>query len=149
MPQVDHAAPSVFSMEAPSPRVLVADDDDLLRRYLLTGLRAAGFDVVVAADGSEALGLYRQQGPFDLLLLDEEMPRLSGRDVLRILRAHGDTLPAVLFSGALALSDAELDALGVGPVVPKPCGLSTLVEALCKALASGRQHQAPAAARCA
>jgi CheY-like chemotaxis protein len=149
MPHVDRIALSVFSMEAPSPRILVADDDDLLRRYLLTGLRAAGFDVVVAADGNEALGLYRQLGPFDLLLLDEEMPNLSGRDVLRILRAQGDGLPAVLFSGELALSAAEQDALGIGPVVHKPCGLSALVEALCEALASRRLHRAAAAERCA
>jgi CheY-like chemotaxis protein len=148
MSQVHRAPPSCFAVEAPSPRVLVADDDDLLRRFLLTGLRAAGFDVVVAADGNEALGLFRTWGPFDLLLLDEEMPHLSGREVIRRLRAEGETLPALLFSGSLSLSDAEQARLGIGPVVQKPCGLATLVEALCEALASSAQaHRA--AERCA
>jgi len=128
--------PSCFTTEAPSPRILVADDDDLLRRFLLTGLRAAGFDVVAAADGSEALGLFREQGPFDVLLLDEEMPELSGRAVLRRLRIEQETLPAVLFSGDLMLTEAEQDALGVSALVRKPCGLAALVEALCQALAS-------------
>jgi CheY-like chemotaxis protein len=144
-----HAPPSCFASEAPSPRILVADDDDLLRRFLLTGLRAAGFDVVAAADGSEALDLFHQWGPFDLVLLDEEMPRLSGREVLRRLRSEGETLPALLFSGSLALSDAEQALLGVGPVVQKPCGLEALVEALCEALASDAYQQQRAAPRCA
>ncbi len=148
MQQAQHAAPSCFASEAPRPRILVADDDDLLRRFLLTGLRAAGFDVVAAADGSEALGLFHQWGPFDLVLLDEEMPRLSGREVLRTLRAEGATLPALLFSGSLMLSDAERELLGVGPVVQKPCGLETLVEALCEALATSAYPQR-ATSRCA
>jgi two-component system, OmpR family, response regulator len=128
--------PSCFTVEAPNPRILVADDDDLLRRFLLTGLRAAGFDVVAAADGSEALGLFREQGPFDVLLLDEEMPKLSGRAVLQRLRTEQETLPAVLFSGNLWLTEAEQYALGVSALVRKPCGLAELVEALCQALAS-------------
>jgi CheY-like chemotaxis protein len=142
------ARPSCFTVEAPSPRILVADDDDLLRRFLLTGLRAAGFDVVAAVDGSEALGLFRDRGPFDVLLLDEEMPKLSGRAVLRHLRSEGETLPAVLFSGSLTLTDAEQEALGVRAVVRKPCGLAELVEALCQALAA-RAFAYQAAAHCA
>jgi CheY-like chemotaxis protein len=137
-----------FSAEGPNPRILVADDDDFLRRFLLTGLRAAGFDVVAVADGSEALGLLREQGPFDVLLLDEDMPGLSGRAVLKTLRAQHETLPAVLFSGNLTLSHAEQAALGVSAVVHKPCGLALLVEALCQALTS-RTPAPHATARCA
>lgn len=148
MQRVDRVRPSCFTAGAPRPRVLVADDDDLLRSFLVTGLRAAGFDVVAAANGSEALGLFRGQGPFDLLLLDEEMPQASGRAVLRKLRAEGETQPAVLFSGSLTLTDAEQHALGVGPVVHKPCGLAALVEALCQALAAGAPAQR-ATAHCA
>ncbi len=117
-----------------SPRLLVAEDDDLLRRFLLNGLRVAGFAVVAAADGAEALRLYASQGPFDALLLDDEMPEASGRDVLRTLRSHGDHLPALLFSGSLSLTDEEQAALEVGPVIRKPCGLSALIEALHGAL---------------
>jgi two-component system OmpR family response regulator len=148
MQRVDRVRPSCFTVGAPRPRVLVADDDDLLRRFLVTGLRAAGFDVVAAADGSEALGLFRGQGPFDVLLLDEEMPQASGRAVLKKLRSEGETLPVVLFSGSLTLTDAEQHALNVGPVVHKPCGLAGLVEALCQALAAGAPAQR-ATAHCA
>jgi CheY-like chemotaxis protein len=148
MPLVQRAFPSCFSTGAPNPRVLVADDDDLLRRFLVTGLRAAGFDVVAAADGSEALGLFHEQGPFDLVLLDEEMPKRSGCSVLRNLRSEGETMPALLFSGSLTLTALEQEALGVGPVVQKPCGLTVLVEALCQALASQARVQ-HATAQCA
>jgi CheY-like chemotaxis protein len=137
MPQASRALPACFASGAPSPRILVADDDPLLRRFLVTALQAAGFDVVAAQDGIEALSFFRAHGPFDVVLLDEEMPRLSGSQAVRALRTAGETLPVVLFSGHLTLSAAEQQALGVGSVVQKPCGIEVLVEALCHALAAG------------
>jgi two-component system KDP operon response regulator KdpE len=117
------------------PRLLIAEDDPQLRGFLATELAAAGFAVVAAADGAEALRLYQTQGPFDALLLDEEMPHVTGREILRRLRSRRDFLPALLFSGSLALTDKEQAELRVGPVVRKPCGLVALVEALCHTLA--------------
>jgi CheY-like chemotaxis protein len=129
------ATPSCYAPESSLPRVLVAEDDDLLRRFLVQGLGAAGFAVVEAADGSEALRLFDEQGPFDALLLDEEMPFSTGRDVLRRIRSQGEDLPALMFSGTLSMTESEQMALGVGAVVRKPCGLADLVETLCHALA--------------
>ena len=126
---------SCYAPESSLPRVLVAEDDDLLRRFLVQGLGAAGFAVVAAADGSEALRVFDEEGPFDALLLDEEMPVTTGRDVLRRLRSLGEDLPALMFSGNLAMTESEQRTLGVEAVIRKPCGLASLVETLCHALA--------------
>ena len=85
-------------------RVLLAEDEPLLREILIEGLADEGFDVEAAADGLEALVLYRAKRPFDALLLDEEMPGLTGRQLLRLLRGEGDRVSAVILSGVLTLS---------------------------------------------
>lgn len=118
-------------------RVLLAEDEPLLREILIEGLIDEGFEVEAAADGMEALVLYRAKRPFDALLLDEEMPGLTGRQLLRLLRAGGDRVPAVIFSGNLALGQAEQDELGVGPVLRKPVSMRDLCAALREAIAAG------------
>ena len=73
-------------------RILVAEDDPDLRSLLRHALEADGHVVVTAADGREALDLYRTSTP-DLLLLAVMMPRLSGFEVLRELRESGELRP--------------------------------------------------------
>ena len=109
-------------------RILLAEDDPVLRDILCESLCEEGFRVSVARDGAHALELYQQGGPYDLLLVDEEMPHLTGREVLRRIRADGDRVPAILISGNLHLDDDECAALGVGPVLRKPISLSDLSE---------------------
>src|SRR5262245_25876065 len=102
-----------------SPRVLVAEDDEFLREILQEGLEAEGFDVVPAVDGSQALELFLSSGPYDAVLLDDEMPRLTGRKVLARLREAGERVAALLLSGSLALDEDERAGLGVGAVLRK------------------------------
>jgi len=115
-------------------RILVAEDEAPLREILAEGLRDEGFEVVTAADGVDALDRYRTQGPFDVLLLDEEMPRLTGRRVLSRLRAEGEHVAAVLFSGNLELDADEQARLGVGPALRKPVSLAELAHAIHRAV---------------
>ena len=117
-----------------SLRLLLAEDERSLREILLEGLRQDGFDVVMARDGVEALELFRTRGPFDVLLLDEEMPRLTGREVLRRVREGGSRVAALLISGSLELSAAERERLGVGPVLKKPLSLVELSRAVRQAI---------------
>ncbi len=67
-------------------KVLVADDDELLRTLIEHKLEAAGFIVVAAADGNEALTLAERERP-DIIVLDAMMPQRDGFDVLRTLKA--------------------------------------------------------------
>jgi CheY-like chemotaxis protein len=103
-------------------RVLVADDDEALRTMFQETLVGEGFEVVVATDGQEALDLFHTASPFDLVLLDGDMPRLTGREVAKKLRAEGFGLAVVIVSGSAHISKAEAQALGVTfllkPVLP-------------------------------
>lgn len=107
-------------------RLLLAEDDDLLREIVREGLEAEGFEVVDARDGEAAFAIFTSSGPFDVLLLDEEMPRLTGRQLLARLRASGQRVTALLVSGNLELSEEERATLGVGPVLRKPISLDEL-----------------------
>ena len=94
-------------------RVLVADDSEALRTMFQETLVGEGFEVVVAMDGQEALDLFHAAGPFDLVLLDGDMPRLTGREVAGRLRAEGFGLPVAIVSGTVHITPAEAEALGV------------------------------------
>ena len=80
--------------------VLLAEDDRSLRRYLEIVLRRAGYDVVTAEDGLEAMKA-ALSGTFDAVVTDAIMPHLSGQALCRFLRSHPrlTRLPVVLLSG--------------------------------------------------
>ena len=124
-------------------RVLLAEDEALLREILVEGLVDEGFEVEAGVDGVEALLLFRTRDPFDALLLDEEMPGLTGRQLLRLLRGEGDRVPAVICSGNLVLDATEQAELGVGPVLRKPVSMRDLCAALRDAIAAGPGRGTP------
>ena len=86
-------------------KVLIVEDDRFLRRACETSLRRRGFDVVTASDGEEALRLVREEPPA-LLLLDMLMPKVSGIELLRTLRAD----PATRDVRVLILSNSSRQA---------------------------------------
>jgi two-component system KDP operon response regulator KdpE len=107
-------------------KVLVVDDDSTLRRTLEIGLRAAGHDVLIAADGRTALQALREDHP-DIVVLDLGLPDLSGVEVLRRLRGWS-TVPVVVLS-ARAESTEKVEALDLGAddYVTKPFGMEELL----------------------
>jgi len=115
-------------------RVLVADDEGSLRELLVEALLESGCEVVAVGDGREALRLLLGAGPYDLVVLDEEMPGLSGRRVLTAARSAGLDVPAILWSGSLELDDGERAALGVSSFLRKPVAIEVLHEAIRLAL---------------
>jgi DNA-binding response OmpR family regulator len=117
-------------------RILLAEDDGSLRRMVYEVLRAAGFDVVPAENGIEALGLFRERGPYDLLLLDDDMPGLTGRQILARLRAEGVATSALLHTGNLEIDHAEEARLGAR-LLRKPFSLKALVAAVRLAICDG------------
>ena len=110
-----------------------AEDDANIRQGLVATLESEGYAVTPANDGAQALKLFPQE-KFDLVLLDVMMPKASGYDVCRELRARGATVP-VLF---LTAKGEEVDKvvglkLGADDYVTKPFGVHELlarVEAL-------------------
>jgi PAS domain S-box-containing protein len=81
-------------------RVLVAEDEDGVRRVILTVLRKEGFDVIEARDGAHALAaVAAAREPIDLLVTDVVMPGMSGRELAERLRGEMPDLPVLFVSG--------------------------------------------------
>lgn len=97
-----------------SKRILIVEDDRVLRRACEVGLRKRGYDVVSAADGEEGLALATSQA-FDLVLLDMLMPRMSGLEMLRELRRRAPEydVPILVLSNSSRPGD-RLDAQELG-----------------------------------
>lgn len=66
-------------------KILVAEDNELIRSHYQQFLSEAGYDVHVASDGQEALYIYRQYRPFQVLITDRDMPNMNGLDLLDFL----------------------------------------------------------------
>src|SRR4051794_22449668 len=66
--------------------LLLVEDEDVLRMLVAQFLRAEGFSVCEAADGAEGVAKYAEEGPFDLLLVDLNLPCLPGVEVCRRVR---------------------------------------------------------------
>lgn len=123
-------------------RILLAEDDPQLGDGLMIGLRQDGYAVDWVKDGVAA-DLALKSEPFDLLVLDLGLPRLSGMEVLQRLRARGQILPVLILTARDAVSDkiAGLDA-GADDYVVKPVDLDELaarVRALVRRVAGRAQ----------
>ncbi|MEI6290174.1 MAG: response regulator transcription factor [Chloroflexota bacterium] len=99
------------------PTLLLADDDPTITNSLVPFFERAGFHVLTAANGADALDKVQTLQP-DLLVLDVLMPRMDGREVLRRLRRSGSQVPAILLTQvgdaserALALEEGADDYL--------------------------------------
>lgn len=130
----------IHFIPAVKARILIAEDDANIRLGLVATLESDGYAVTAASDGAQALRLY-PQGKFDLVVLDIMMPKTSGYDVCRELRAQGARVP-VLF---LTAKGEEIDKvvglkLGADDYVTKPFGVHELlarIEALLRRARSG------------
>ncbi len=118
-------------------RLLLAEDNDDLRRALARQLRSHGFDVVEAPDGQKALQLFESEpGSFDLALLDYAMPERDGAQVCAALHTARPELPVVVMTGnAVELVRTRMEGACVASVLQKPVNTRELLKAL--ALARG------------
>ncbi|HJV22281.1 MAG TPA: response regulator [Holophagaceae bacterium] len=83
-----------------SGRVLVVDDEEIVRDLAEIALESLGLEVMLAKDGLEAVAMVELHGPrLDLLLMDLTMPRMDGAEAFRIIRALHPRLPVILTSG--------------------------------------------------
>jgi DNA-binding response OmpR family regulator len=120
-------------------KILIAEDDPNIRIGLSATLESEGYGVTTAADGAQALRIFQQE-KFDLVVLDVMMPKSSGYDVCRELRAKGSHVP-VLF---LTAKGEEVDKvvglkLGADDYVTKPFGIHELLARVEALLRRGRQ----------
>jgi len=108
-------------------RILIAEDEPNIVRFLVKGLQAQGYTTAAAADGEAALHLAKT-GEFDLMLLDLGLPRLDGLGVLAELRRSQVPLPVIVLTARSAPGDivAGLDG-GADDYMSKPFRLAELL----------------------
>jgi len=100
-------------------RILVVDDEPMVRDLMARYLARSGFDVQTAADGSAALAAYRP-GAFDLLMLDVMLPEMDGMEILRRIR-RADSVPVIVLTAKVDEGDRILGLeLGADDYVVKP-----------------------------
>lgn len=114
-------------------KVLIADDDLLVRTMVSDLLSELGHAVVAAENGEQAVALCAREAP-DLLILDFLMPKLSGLDALHAIRGRGVRTPAVLLT---AITDGSFRAMegadAVDVLLEKPVTRRSLERALARA----------------
>lgn len=107
-------------------RILIAEDEEVLRDFVSRNLRARGFDVLEASNGLETIAQWERESPH-LLILDIMMPRMDGLEVCRRVREHSP-VPIIVLTALDAESDkvAALD-LGADDYLTKPFGVEELL----------------------
>lgn len=111
-------------------RVLVVDDHAASRSFIravLEGDRTDHFEVVEAANGLECLKQYETKGPFDLVLLDVNMPEMDGYETCRLLRDKGSKVPIVFVTANKDMKDYSAGrAAGGDSYLVKPVARAAL-----------------------
>lgn len=131
-------ASSNVSPSFTQPRVLAADDDDASRSFLARGLRGAGYDVLTAANGREAIALL-DEGPVDAIVTDIAMPEMTGIQLLRAIRSRDADVPVVLVTGSPDLESAmQAVKLGALLYLTKPIDMEELKRVMARAVRLGR-----------
>jgi two-component system phosphate regulon response regulator PhoB len=138
---------SLESMTSPSVpeigqagRLLVVEDEDLIRDMLVLALEGEGYSVTTASDGRDALTLLYNADPkpdkfpFDLIVLDLMLPQVNGLDLCRLLRHQGNPVPILILSAKGSETDRVLGLeVGADDYLTKPFSMRELV-ARCRAL---------------
>jgi CheY-like chemotaxis protein len=114
-----------------APRILVVDDEESIRRFAERPLRDAGYEVVLASDGPEALSLVEDRGPFDVFVIDIMMPVMSGNELGRQLRQRDPDVKVLYFTGYSDRLFAERNVLWEHEAfIEKPVTVKALLKAV-------------------
>ena len=133
-PAVAAAAPTAgANRQATCMHILLAEDDPSIRKVINLALAGCGLHIEVAATGCEAVEKWRR-GPFDLILMDLQMPGMNGLEATRVIRAReafGSRIPII---GITAHAGAEIldecRTAGMDQVLPKPLQINDLLAAI-------------------
>lgn len=111
-------------------RVLIVDDEREVRQVLQEFLVGRGYDVVQAANGTDALAILQAE-KLDLVLLDLAMPGMDGMETLKRITALGAPVPVIMVTANADIGlTSKLLALGAADYIPKPFDLDYLDQAV-------------------
>lgn len=135
-----------FQQEVKLGRVLVVEDEELIRETIALALTEEGYEVLVAEDGRRGLELVTKTGEgqskdLDLIILDLMLPYVNGLDLCRLVRHEGSSVPILMLSAKGTETDRVVGLeVGADDYLTKPFGMRELV-ARCRALLR-RHHRA-------
>ena len=128
-------------------KMIVADDDEEICRGIVKAMSRVGVIADYATDGESAVRMMREHReagqPYDLILLDWQMPNLNGLETARLIRKnYSDKIPILLLT-AYDWSDIEEEAreIGIDHFMPKPFFMSTFKEAVRRVMGSQKREQ--------
>jgi len=116
-------------------RILLVDDEAVIRRLCCDALSGSGYHVDTAVDG-QAGWRRLEAASYDLLITDNNMPNLSGVELIRKLRATGMPLPVILASGLVPSGTEDLD---LAAILQKPFTTDQMVRAAIECLTHAQQ----------
>jgi CheY-like chemotaxis protein len=125
-------------------RILVVDDDDVIRQLITVNLELEGFDVVQAVDGLDALEKVKEANP-QVVTLDVMMPRLDGWEAAARLRADPQTahVKVILLSARAQEADLQRgERIGVDAYLTKPFDPDELIETVRRLVAAAGEESA-------
>ncbi|HIK31130.1 MAG TPA: response regulator transcription factor [Oscillatoriales cyanobacterium M59_W2019_021] len=118
----------------PTNRVLVVEDEDLIREMVVLALKEEGYQITAVADGNQALTILHDPDtqnadfPFDLVVLDLMLPHVNGLDLCRLLRHQGNHVPILILSAKSSETDRVLGLeVGADDYLTKPFSMRELV----------------------
>ncbi|PSO48544.1 MAG: DNA-binding response regulator [Cyanobacteria bacterium SW_9_44_58] len=121
-------------------RILVVEDEELIREMVVLSLQQEGCEVSIATDGRTASNLLQNaesnqsEFPYDLIVLDLMLPQINGLDICRWLRYQGSTIPVLILSAKASETDRVLGLeVGADDYITKPFSMPEFV-ARCRAL---------------
>lgn len=119
-------------------RILIAEDEERLRRLLQMMLSTQGYDLTLAADGAEAWDLFQNEA-FDAVITDLRMPRMDGLTLLRKVKEHSPTTPVMVITAFGSIENA-VEAMQAGAIdyITKPFEETKLNVSIERALSFGR-----------
>jgi CheY-like chemotaxis protein len=133
-PGEDLLAPPLQSQTRPTRRILVADDESTIRMLMTAVLVKSGYQVESAADGAEAWEAL-QAKPYDLLITDHNMPRITGVELVKNMRSAHMVLPVVMVAGIVPTDELAQDpSLQFSATLSKPFALAELLDSVTNAL---------------
>ncbi|MBI1805050.1 MAG: response regulator [Ignavibacteriae bacterium] len=118
----------------PTHRILIVDDEDDLRELLSHVLSTQGYEIQSASNGEEAIAAL-QRGSYDLALLDIQMPKMNGIQVLQFINKNAPSTKAIMLTGYSDLKNAmEAREFGARDFISKPYKLDDILSTIQRVL---------------
>ncbi|MGO8698979.1 MAG: response regulator [Limisphaerales bacterium] len=141
----DDKRPTVEAQQGQRPpcrRILVADDESAIRSLMSAVLVHAGYHVDAAQDGAVAWAALQAE-PYDLLITDCDMPKVTGIELVKNLRSARMDLPVILVTGALPWHEMTDSSLQIAATLEKPFTVPNLLGVVGNVLrAAANPHEA-------